>query len=756
MSSGGDIQLAKAYVQIIPTTKGIKGGLEGVFDDDAKKSGEKAGESFSSALGATIKKLVVALGIGKIIASAFSEGAALQQSLGGVETLFKDSADKVKNYALVAYRTSGMSANAYMENVTAFSASLISSLGGDTEKAAELANTAMIDMSDNANKMGTNMESITQTYQSLARGNYAMLDNLKLGYGGTKQEMQRLMKDAEKLTGEHYTVGDFGDTVKAIHAIQDSLGITGTTAKEAATTFSGSFNQMKAAGLDLLGALTTAPDAVGEYVATFADTASVFIKDNLFPMIGNLLQSLPEFLGALTWSLGPMLPGLLEGAASLLKQLAAALIDYIPSFFGDLGSAFGGLATGLGDIAPLVLGIAAAFGALKVEMMIAGIITAVTESWNKYRKANEGATIAQWLFNGALNANPLGVIIAVIAGAVAAIVALWNTNEQFRNMVAPLWEGIKNTVGGAIAIIGSTLSAIGQSLMDLWAQVAPVVAPVVQAIGQIIVWLVQAALLPMQVAMDAIGAVVTAVWNNISVVVGPIVQFIGALIVANFLMIQTIIEGVMWAIQNVIIPVWNAISGAVGCVVQAIFGTVSSVFNTIAGFISAVFGGIKNTAVSIWEGIKNAIVTPIMTARDIIRGIVDAIKGFFKFEIHFPPIKLPHFSVKPSGWQIGDLLKGSIPSLGIEWYAKAMDRGMILSRPTIFGAAGGHLLAGGEAGAEVVVGKNSLFNMIQRATGSRPGGDITVNIYAKPGQDTDALADAVVDKILAMRRKAVM
>ncbi|MCC9084996.1 hypothetical protein LOS25_06460 [Enterococcus faecium] len=185
--------------------------------------------------------------------NAISEGAKLEQSIGGVETLFKENAGIVKNYANQAFKTAGVSANEYMENVTSFSASLISSLGGDTKKAAELANTAMIDMSDNANKMGTDMEAVTQTYQSLARGNYAMLDNLKLGYGGTKSEMERLMKDAEKLTGEHYTIGDFADTVKAIHAVQENLGITGTTAKEAATTISGSFASMKAAMQNVLG-----------------------------------------------------------------------------------------------------------------------------------------------------------------------------------------------------------------------------------------------------------------------------------------------------------------------------------------------------------------------------------------------------------------------------------------------------------------------------------------------------------------------
>lgn len=176
-------ELGQAYVQIMPSAKGISGMISNQIEPESKSAGASAGISLGKSMITAVTAAIAAAGIGKMFAASISEGAALQQSLGGIETLFKSSADTVKNYANQAYRTAGVSANKYMENVTSFSASLISSLGGDTAKAAELANTAMVDMSDNANKMGTDMESITQTYQSLARGNYAMLDNLKLGYG---------------------------------------------------------------------------------------------------------------------------------------------------------------------------------------------------------------------------------------------------------------------------------------------------------------------------------------------------------------------------------------------------------------------------------------------------------------------------------------------------------------------------------------------------------------------------------------------
>ena len=284
-------ELGKAYVQIIPSAKGISGMIQKEIGGEVASAGVSAGESLGSKMVGAISGVIAAAGIGKVFSAAISEGAALQQSLGGIETLFKGSADKVKGYANEAYKTTGLSANAYMENVTGFSASLLQSLGGDTNKAAETANMAMIDMSDNANKMGTSMESIQMAYQGFAKQNYTMLDNLKLGYGGTKQEMQRLLADAEKLTGVKYDINNLSDVYNAIHAIQENLDITGTTAKEAASTFSGSFESMKAAAQNVLGKI-----AIGENVTpaleSLLETTKTFLFGNFLPMVGNILSGL--------------------------------------------------------------------------------------------------------------------------------------------------------------------------------------------------------------------------------------------------------------------------------------------------------------------------------------------------------------------------------------------------------------------------------------------------------------------------------
>ena len=330
-------EIAQAYVQLIPSARGITGKIQSILDPEASAAGQSAGQSLGSSLVSVMTKVIAAAGIGKAFSAAISEGAALQQSLGGIETLFKDSADKVKGYANEAYKTTGLSANAYMENVTGFSASLLQSLGGDTNKAAETANMAMIDMSDNANKMGTSMGSIQLAYQGFAKQNYTMLDNLKLGYGGTKQEMERLLKDAEKLTGVKYDINNLSDVYNAIHAIQENLDITGTTAKEAASTFSGSFESMKAAAQNVLGKL-----ALGENILpslhALLKTTSTFLFDNFLPMVGNIFSGLGLVLTEGISQIASRLFGDAFGSAvySQLSRVTGIFQTFFDMIFGSL------------------------------------------------------------------------------------------------------------------------------------------------------------------------------------------------------------------------------------------------------------------------------------------------------------------------------------------------------------------------------------------------------------------------------------
>ena len=344
--------LGKAYVQIIPSARGISGMISNELGGEAMSAGTQSGSKLGGALVGMAKRVIGAAAIGKFIKDSIFQGGQLEQSLGGVETLFKDSSDKVKQYAAKAFETSGISANEYMQNVTSFSASLLQSLGGNTSKAADVADMAMRDMSDNANKMGTDMESIQNAYQGFAKDNYTMLDNLKLGYGGTKSEMQRLLADATKLTGVKYDINNLSDVYNAIHAIQGKLDITGTTAKEASETLEGSFNSMKAAFKDFQGALTTGGD-INATLSNLVQTTGTFLFKNLVPMVGRLvgnlglviLQGIPKLINALnsaidqifTW-LKSNFPRILQQGSELVGNLILGIINAWPELLSAVGN----------------------------------------------------------------------------------------------------------------------------------------------------------------------------------------------------------------------------------------------------------------------------------------------------------------------------------------------------------------------------------------------------------------------------------
>ena len=321
------IELGKAYVQIVPSAKGIKDSIAEELGGESARAGESAGQLFTGKLVGTIKTVLGAAAIGKMISDSVNAGGALQQSLGGIETLFKDSADKVKTYAAQAYKTAGLSANDYMESTTSFAASLLSSVSQDTDAAAQLANMAMVDMSDNANKMGTSMQDIQNAYQGFAKQNYTMLDNLRIGYGGTQAEMQRLLKDAEKISGVKYDLGNLADMYSAIHVIQTELDITGTTAREATTTLTGSFASMKAAAQNVLGQMALGEDLQPSLEA-LVETARTYLVDNLLPLVVNAVGGIPEAIAALA-------PAILQTGTELLQNLTSGFAAGIPDFLSQ-------------------------------------------------------------------------------------------------------------------------------------------------------------------------------------------------------------------------------------------------------------------------------------------------------------------------------------------------------------------------------------------------------------------------------------
>ncbi|HEL2480613.1 TPA: hypothetical protein TZY47_000731 [Streptococcus suis] len=469
------------------------------------------GSTFKSMLGANLvggalmsSFNAVAGSVKSVFSSAIDEGAKLQQSLGGIDTLFKNSADTVKNYASNAYKTAGLSANDYMENVTSFSASLISSLGGDTAAAAELANRAMTDMSDNANKMGTDMQAITGTYQSLARGNYAMLDNLKLGYGGTKAEMERLIKDASSYKDIQDELGisveegnmSFANMVKAISVVQKKLDITGTTMKEASTTFSGSLSMMKGAFNDFLGNLTTGGD-ITKPLQALAESAATFLFGNFIPMIGNVFKGLPT---ALSSFIEAAKPALVNGLKELLPEeavngitkvfdLITYSIDDMVMAFQDfyqgfektgaikaLSSALSELLTAGLDLSEKLSGIipwetiGAAAG--HIVKFIAQIIQAVAkfsqsmsgDTWRGVVTGIGGALVAFKAFSFLKSFNPFSFFKK---GAEEAIAGTTGSVKRAKSTISQVFSGISNVIKTAGNALKSTFQGMGKMFQGL-------------------------------------------------------------------------------------------------------------------------------------------------------------------------------------------------------------------------------------------------------------------------------------------------
>ena len=591
-------ELGKAYVQIIPSAKGISGMIQKEMGGEVASAGVSAGESLGSKMMGAVSGVIAAAGIGQAIGASITEGAALQQSLGGVETLFKDSADKVKGFANEAYKTTGLSANAYMENVTGFSASLLQSLGGDTDKAAETANMAMIDMSDNANKMGTSMESIQLAYQGFAKQNYTMLDNLKLGYGGTKKEMQRLLSDAEKLTGVKYDMNNLSDVYSAIHAIQENLDITGTTAREAATTFTGSFESMKAAAQNVLGKLSLGED-IQPALQALMETTSTFLFGNLIPMIGNILKQIPN-----------LILGGIKGVFS--------------GIFGEgLGSIMGGIVTALGS----------AFLAFKAFSAVSGLLSGIPAVLTTIKTAVTG------LFT-AMSANPIGIAIAAIAALTAGLVYFFTQTEMGRQ----IWQGFMDWFSGVWQSIAPVLTEVWNGIVEtattVWNNMMAVVAPIIQAVVDFIksVWdgislwwsenqaLIQQTfttvwnaiqtviqtVMPIiqsiiETAMNILGPFIEGAWNNICTVVTTVWELIKIAIQTAMDVISGIIKAVMAIINGDWGTAWNAIKGVGEAIWNGLSATGKAIFDGFAQILSNIWNTIKSVASSAWEGLKSTV-----------------------------------------------------------------------------------------------------------------------------------------------------
>lgn len=339
--------IGDAYVRIIPKAPGISNQIEGLIGDGAEDAGSSAGSKIGSGMLGTLGKVVSVAAVGKIVKDAFSAGGDLQQSFGGLETIYGDAAAQAKEFAVQA-ASAGISANSYAEQAVSFGAALKQAYGGDTEAAMNAANIAIMDMADNSAKMGTDINSVQAAYQGFAKQNYTMLDNLKLGYGGTKTEMERLLADASELSGVEYNIDNLGDVYEAIHVIQEDLGLTGVAAAEAQTTMTGSFGALQASWTNLLAAMTTG-EGLDAAMTNFSNSVGNF-ANNVLTMLGNLAPQLPALIGGLADTIIANAPEFIASGIELMVQLAVGLLEGIPDLiakvpeiFSRVKSAFAGV-----------------------------------------------------------------------------------------------------------------------------------------------------------------------------------------------------------------------------------------------------------------------------------------------------------------------------------------------------------------------------------------------------------------------------
>lgn len=791
---------ARGIKSVIGSVKNMNESMKDATNSASKMSSVMKGIG-SSAIkvgkGLAVAGAAAATAVTALVSKSVGAFADYEQLTGGVETLFGAGGRSVEEYAQSvgksvsdiqgkydslmsaqnvvlenankAYMTAGMSANEYMDTVTGFSASLISSLGGDTNKAADYANSALVDMSDNANKMGTDMESIKNAYQGFAKQNYTMLDNLKLGYGGTQEEMKRLLSDAEKLTGQRYDISSFADITQAIHAIQTQMDITGTTAKEASTTISGSWGSLKAAFQNVLVGLTTGGDMFDQSLDALINTAVTF-GQNIIPAIKGALSGVGYLIEGLAPVIGETIPPLINdlaptlanSAVSLISSLVNGLTQNATQFSECLSNMIIVAVAGISTVVPQLLDAA--------SKIVSNLMQGLTNSMPQI--VNGAVTLIEGLVNGLVNNIPL-----LIMGAVQLVASL--ANGLIANLPRIIDAGV-NLITGIVSASYSMMPQIIQNGMQLVVNLA---VGLVRAIPQLIAALprITGAIVKgfksvnwfdlglqlIKSIWEGIKSIGSEMWNGVkektSELWGGVKNVVseklnniksaydahgGGLKGATF----AAIEGVKEYYRTGYDAINQLTGGKLGEVVNA----VGEKMEVVKGKFSEAFGNVKNTVMTIFENIKNGITEKISAAvnkvKEIFGSIADKVSevwGKIKGIIKAPKI-VQKGTVSIAG------VSTPIPKLGLEWNAK----GGIMTRPTAFGYANGKVQMGGEAGAEAILPLRTFWNNLsQYIAESYKGGNTITNeikiVINADNKTTDEIADDVINVIVPKIQKCM-
>lgn len=791
---------ARGIKSVIGSVKNMNESMKDATNTASKMSSVMKGIG-SSAIkvgkGLAVAGAAAATAVTALVSKSVGAFADYEQLTGGVETLFGAGGRSVEEYAQSvgksvsdvqgkydslmsaqnvvlenankAYMTAGMSANEYMDTVTGFSASLISSLGGDTNKAADYANSALVDMSDNANKMGTNMESIKNAYQGFAKQNYTMLDNLKLGYGGTQEEMKRLLSDAEKLTGQRYDISSFADITQAIHAIQTQMDITGTTAKEASTTISGSWGSLKAAFENTLVGLTTGGDMFDQSLDALINTAVTF-GQNIIPAIKGALSGIGYLIEGLAPVIGETIPPLINdlaptlanSAVSLILSLVNGLTQNATQFSECLSNMIIVAVAGISTVVPQLLDAA--------SKIVSNLMQGLTNSMPQI--VNGAVTLVEGLVNGLVNNIPL-----LIMGAVQLVASL--ANGLISNLPRIIDAGV-NLITGIVSASYSMMPQIIQNGMQLVVNLA---VGLVRAIPQLIAALprITGAIvkgfksvnwfdLGLQLiksiwkGIKSIGSEMwngvkektSELWGGVKNVVSEKLNNIKSTYDAHGRGLKGATFAAIEGVKEYYRTGYDAINQLTGGKLGEVVNAVGEKMEVVKGKFSEAFGNVKNTVMTIFENIKNGITEKISAAvnkvKEIFGSIADKVSevwGKIKGIIKAPKI-VQKGTVSIAG------VSTPIPKLGLEWNAK----GGIMTRPTAFGYANGKVQMGGEAGAEAILPLRTFWNNLsQYIAESNKGGNTITNeikiVINADNKTADEIADDVINVIVPKIQKCM-
>lgn len=791
---------ARGIKSVIGSVKNMNESMKDATNSASKMSSVMKGIG-SSAIkvgkGLAVAGAAAATAVTALVSKSVGAFADYEQLTGGVETLFGAGGRSVEEYAQSvgksvsdiqgkydslmsaqnvvlenankAYMTAGMSANEYMDTVTGFSASLISSLGGDTNKAADYANSALVDMSDNANKMGTDMESIKNAYQGFAKQNYTMLDNLKLGYGGTQEEMKRLLSDAEKLTGQKYDISSFADITQAIHAIQTQMDITGTTAKEASTTISGSWGSLKAAFQNVLVGLTTGGDMFDQSLDALINTAVTF-GQNIIPAIKGALSGVGYLIEGLAPVIGETIPPLINdlaptlanSAVSLISSLVNGLTQNATQFSECLSNMIIVAVAGISTVVPQLLDAA--------SKIVSNLMQGLTNSMPQI--VNGAVTLVEGLVNGLVNNIPL-----LIMGAVQLVASL--ANGLIENLPRIIDAGV-NLITGIISASYSMMPQIIQTGVQLVVNLA---IGLVQAIPQLITALPQITgsivngfmsinwfdlgLQLIKSIWEGIKSIGSEMWNGVKEKTSELWGGVKNVVSEKLNNIKSTydahgrgLKGATFAaiegVKEYYRTGYDAINQLTGGKLGEVVNAVGEKMEVVKGKFSEAFGNVKNTVMTIFENIKNGITEKISAAvnkvKEIFGSIADKVSdvwGKIKGIIKAPKI-VQKGTVSIAG------VSTPIPKLGLEWNAK----GGIMTRPTAFGYANGKVQMGGEAGAEAILPLRTFWNNLsQYIAESNKGGNTITNeikiVINADNKTTDEIADDVINVIVPKIQKCM-